>query len=75
MITTLTKHGHDYALVIDESILERLNVTTDTAFEVFSDGRSLVLVPIRLLHDDQQFVDSLDIVQQQYGHTMKRLAD
>ena len=47
MIKTLTKHGNSYAMVIDKPILELLHTTPETPFEIISDGRSLVLTPVR----------------------------
>lgn len=75
LITTLTKHGHGYALIIDQSMLDQINATAETAFELFSDGKSLVLVPVRSPNEDQKFTDVLDMVRQHYGHAMKRLAE
>jgi antitoxin component of MazEF toxin-antitoxin module len=47
MIKKLTKHGNSYAMVIDKPILELIQATPDTPFEIISDGRSLVLTPVR----------------------------
>ena len=47
MIKKLTKHGNSYAMVIDKPILELLQATSETPFEIISDGRSLVLTPVR----------------------------
>lgn len=47
MIKGLTKHGNSYAVIIDKPILDLLNATPQTRFEVITDGRSLVLTPPR----------------------------
>lgn len=75
MITNLLKCDDGYALVIDQTLLDRINATEKTAFELFSDGVSLVLVPVRLGNDDQTSPNTLDMVQQQYGKGMKKLAE
>ncbi len=41
MIKRLTKHANGYAMVIDRAILELIQTTPDTPFEIISDGRSL----------------------------------
>ena len=56
MIKTLTKHGNSYAMVIDKPILELLHTTPETPFEIISDGRSLVLTPVR----DEAFADLIE---------------
>lgn len=47
MIKTLTKHGNSYALVIDRPVMDLLHIEPDTALEVSTDGRSLILSPAK----------------------------
>ena len=75
MIKNLTKHGNSYALVIDKPILELLRVTADTPFEIISDGRSLVLTPVRVAKEEKKFEAALSKVHQDFGKAMKKLAD
>jgi len=74
MIKTLTKHGNSYALVIERPILELLRVSPETSFEVITDGRCLVLSPIRDAEDEKEFEDALEMVHKRFGRAMKRLA-
>ena len=67
-------HGNSYALVIDKPILELLRVTPDTPFEIITDGRCLVLAPVRDPEEEQKFREALDDVHQRFGRAMKRLA-
>ena len=62
MIKKLTKHGNSYAMVIDKPILELLKATPETPFDIISDGRSLVLTPIRNAKDEKKF-DEADKVR------------
>jgi antitoxin MazE len=74
MVKNLTKHGNSYALVIDKPILELLQATPDTPFEVMTDGTSLVLTPLRNPKEEKKFQKALATVHQQFGRAMKRLA-
>ena len=75
MIKSLTKHGNSYAMVIDKPILELLQTTPDTPFEIISDGRSLVLTPVRDPKDQKKFKDALAMVHKRFGKAMKKLAE
>ncbi len=75
MTKKLTKHGNSYALVIDKPIMELLGITPDTPLELNTDGRCLVLTPIRNPEEQEKFEQALDMVHERFGHTMKRLAD
>ncbi len=75
MIKTLTKHGNSYALVIDKPILELIQATADTPFEIISDGRSLVLTPVRDPEDEKKFDDAVAMIHKRFGNAMKKLAE
>jgi len=75
MIKTLTKHGNSYAMVIDKPILELLHTTPDTPFEIISDGRSLVLTPVRASEEGKKFDEAVAMVHRRFGKAMKRLAE
>jgi antitoxin MazE len=75
MIKTLTKHGNSYAMVIEKPILELLHTTPDTPFEIISDGRSLVLTPVRSNEESKKFDEALAMVHKRFGKAMKRLAE
>ena len=75
MTKTLTKHGNSYALVIDKPILELLHATPETPFEIVSDGRYLVLIPMRDPAEERKFQQALDRVHTRFGRAMKKLAE
>lgn len=75
MIKNLTKHGNSYALVIDKPILELLRATPETPFEIISDGRSLVLTPVRTSKEEKKFEAALSKVHERFGKAMKKLAE
>jgi len=47
MTKTLTVHGNSAALVIDKPIRDLLGITMKTPLEIKTDGRSLVITPLR----------------------------
>lgn len=47
MIKFLVKHGNSSAIVIEKPILSLLGATADTAFEMITDRKSLILTPIQ----------------------------
>lgn len=74
MIKTLTKHGNSLALVIDRPILDLLQAKADTPFEIVTDGRSLVLTPVRGKADAKKLDDAIAMVHKRFGSAMHRLA-
>lgn len=75
MIKTLTKHGNSYAMVIDKPILELLRATPETSFEILTDGRSLVLTPVRDAEEEKKFDQAVAMVHRRFGKAMKKLAE
>jgi antitoxin MazE len=75
MLKTLTKHGNSHALVIDKPILDLLRVTPETPFEIVTDGRCLILSPVRDPAEERKFQDALAMVHKRFGRAMKRLAE
>ena len=71
----MTKHGNSYAMVIDKPILELIQATPDTPFEIISDGRSLVLTPVLDQEKEKKFDSALAMVHRRFGHAMKKLAE
>jgi antitoxin MazE len=75
MVKNLIKHGNSYAMIIDKPILDLLKAGPDTPFEVMSDGRSLVLTPVRDKKTEQKFDEAVERLHKRFGRAMKRLAE
>mgnify|MGYP000670661328 FL=1 len=75
MTKRLTKHGNSWALVIDRPVLELLGAGPDTPFEIITDGRCLVLTPVRPLAEEKKFEKALETVHRRFGRAMKKLAE
>jgi antitoxin component of MazEF toxin-antitoxin module len=79
MITTLTKLGDSYALVIDKPILDSLKIRPDTPLEIATDGKSLVVSPSNEESEERtgvsnEFEQSLEKVNRRFAKVLQRLA-
>ncbi len=67
MIKKLVKTGSSYALIIDKSIMELLNITPDTPLEIKTDGKGLKVTPQSMREEVKKaFSDSLADHKQLY---------
>lgn len=74
MIKKLTTHGNSMALVIEKAILDLLHITPKTPLEISTDGRNIVISPIRGPKQEKAFKSALEKVNQKHGKTLKSLA-
>mgnify|MGYP001777924346 FL=1 len=74
MIKTLTKHGNSAALVIERPILDLLGAAADTAFEVVTDGKALILTPVKDAARHTRFRQSMEKVGKRYAKSFEELA-
>ncbi len=75
MIKRLTKHGNSLALVIDRGVLDLLEIEADTPLSLTTDGKCLVITPVRDPERQKRFRTALANVNRRYGRALKRLAD
>lgn len=75
MIKTLVKHGNSFALVIDRSILKKLDISANTPLEVTVSGGSLIVSPIRDKARQKELRGSLNKINQKFGDDLRRLAE
>lgn len=75
MIKKLTKHGNSLALIIDRSVLELLNIDNDTPLEITTDGKALIVSPVRDEGRVARFQEALEKTNRKYGRALKRLAE
>ena len=70
----LTKHGNSLALVIDKPILDLLKIDASTPLEVRTNGRELIVSPMREQLGDADFEAALRTVNDEFGDVLKNLA-
>ncbi len=75
MIKKLTKHGNSLALVIDKAVLELLDIDEKTPLDISTDGRILLISPVRDRKRQKKFQEALEKANKRYGRALKRLAD
>jgi antitoxin component of MazEF toxin-antitoxin module len=75
MIKKLIQHGNSAALVIDKPIMEMLNITNETTFEISTDGKNLILSPQTEIEQEKNILQSLDKINKKYGSVLKRLGE
>ncbi len=71
----LTQHGNSAALVIDKPVLELLHITMETPLELTTDGKNLIVSPVRSARREQRFRAALEAVNRRHGKTLKALAE
>ena len=74
MIKSLVKHGNSSALVIEKPILSLLGATPESEFEVTTDGKSLILTPVRDEARRDRFQKAVAKTGKRYGKTFEELA-
>jgi len=78
LVKNLIKHGTSRAIIIDRPVLDLLSITDDTPLQVDTDGKRLIVTPLR---EDADQVRKRKIraastrVVQRYGRAFKKLAE
>lgn len=75
MTKHLTRHGNSAALIIDKAIMELLHITMRTPLELATDGKSLIVSPVRSAQQARKFRSALSAVNRRHGKTLKALAE
>ena len=75
MIKKLIQHGNSAALVIDKPIMEMLNITNETTFEISTDGKNLILSPQVEYDQEKDIMRSLEKINKKYGPVLKKLGE
>jgi antitoxin MazE len=75
MIKRLTKHGNSLALVLDRGVLDLLDIDSDTPLSLTTDGKCLVISPIRDLKHQDRFKAALAEGNRNYGKMLKKLSE
>ena len=74
MVKRLTKHGNSLALVIDRGVLDLLEIDGNTPLSVTTDGKCLIVTPVRDPEREKRFRAALEEGNRRYGKALKRLA-
>ncbi len=74
MIKKLVAHGNSAALIIDKPILDILKVDMKTPLEITTDGRNLIVSPVKDSSREKKFRAAIEKVNKVHGETLKKLA-
>ena len=74
MLKKLVSHGNSAALIIDKPILDLLKVDMDTTLEITTDGKNLIISPIKDEKRANKFKAALAKVNKKHEITLRRLA-
>jgi len=75
-VKKLTRHGNSWALVIDKPVLDLLKIDpAETQVEMTTDGRSLLVSPVREGDRRDEFKAAMARSDQKFGRLYKRLAE
>ena len=75
MVRKLIEHENSFALIIDEPIMEMLKITSDTTFELSTDGKNLILSPQTDNNQEINIMNSLKKINKKYGAVLKKLGE
>lgn len=75
MVKKLTKHGNSLALVIDRPILDLLKIDPDTPLDVSTDGRQLVISPVKPSARRKKFEAAQEWAHNRYEKAFRKLAE
>ena len=74
MLKRLTQHGNSAALIIDKAVLELLRISMNTPLELVTDGKNLIVSPVRSARRAGRFQTALETVNRRHGKTLRKLA-
>jgi len=74
LIKKLTRHGNSMALVIDKGVLELLEIDDKTPLNISTDGKVLMISPVRDKKRRKEFEEAMEKVNRKYGRALKKLA-
>jgi antitoxin component of MazEF toxin-antitoxin module len=74
MIKTLTRTGNSVALVLDKQLLEAAHLDPDDEVEVSTNGRVIVIAPVRARRETERFERGQELMHAKYAGAFRRLA-
>ncbi len=74
MLKKLVSHGNSAALIIDKPILDILKVDMNTSLEITTDGKNLIISPIKDEKRHKKFQSALEKVNQGHEATLRKLS-
>ena len=70
----LTRTGNSLAVLLDKEMLEKLGIDADTQLEISTDGRVVIISPLRSAKRDQKLKATMDRAHERYAGVFRKLA-
>jgi antitoxin component of MazEF toxin-antitoxin module len=74
MIKKLAKHGNSLALVIEKGVLDILNIDDKTPLNISTDGKVLIISPVRDETRRKEFEEALEKTNRKFSRALRNLA-
>ncbi|MBF0516446.1 MAG: AbrB/MazE/SpoVT family DNA-binding domain-containing protein [Nitrospirae bacterium] len=74
MIKKLIKYGSNLALAIDKGVLDILNIDDKTPLNISTDGKVLIVSPIRDHTRSKEFEAALEKTNNKFSKALRNLA-
>ncbi|HPI90990.1 MAG TPA: AbrB/MazE/SpoVT family DNA-binding domain-containing protein [Spirochaetota bacterium] len=74
MIKKLIQHGNSSAIIIDKPIMELLNIDNGTLLELATDGKNIIISPVKAKNKLNKLNKSLDAINKKHKSTLTKLA-
>lgn len=74
MTKTLTSIGNSLGLIIDKPILELLHIDKDTPLEIETDGKALIIRPVRKEDRRSRVREATEKLMNAHDETLRKLA-
>jgi len=71
----LTRTGNSLALVLDKALLERLGIDAGTPLEVSTDGRVVIVSPVRGRKREAKLKAAMERAHDRYAGVFRKLAE
>jgi antitoxin component of MazEF toxin-antitoxin module len=75
MATRLTPTGERLAVILDQRLLEQLDIDAETELEISTDGRAIVITPVRADTRTRKLEQVVRAAHEQYADVFRRLAE
>lgn len=75
MLKKLIKHGNSSALIIDKPVIELLGIEQDTLLDIFTDGRNIIISPVKSKQHSAKIIKSLTKINKKHSKTLKKLSE
>ena len=75
LVKTLARHGNSLALVLDRGVLDLLDIEASTPLQITTDGKVLIVEPVRDDNRSLKFQMALAKANHRYGRALKRLGE